>query len=150
MVSKSMFQRIYKAKIWQGCHFDVSYEINFFFHFQISAFGPKWANNDLFTWNYLYIEKGGLKYWIWSKITKAGLVLENQAQKKNTYLTNSSRELKVTKTIVCNKCNNILSKFLRKKPTNFDIIHGIKINRNSKKERKSLKWTKNDQNLVIL
>ena len=34
MVSKSMFQRIYKAKIWQGRHFDVSYEINFFFIFK--------------------------------------------------------------------------------------------------------------------
>ena len=77
----------------------------------------------------LATEKIGLKYQIWSKATKEGLVSEHHAR-RITFLTNRSKEeLKVHKTIHCTEKTK-LSKFLQ--ATNLDYTHGKKINRNSK------------------
>ena len=88
----------------------------------------------------LAMEKIGLKYQIWSKATKEGLVSEHHAR-RITFLTNRSKEeLKVHKTVDCTEKTK-LSKFLQ--ATNLDYTHCKKINRNSK----SYLWVTKDSSM---
>ena len=109
------------------------------------------VKSDLFTLSDLYMERIGLKHYIWSDTAKEGSVFKNLTRGATFLVAGAEWELQVIKTISCNE-SKMLSKFLQK--TNIDFVDGMEINSNTilwkKNSQKSLKWTRNNQNMVAL
>ena len=74
------------------------------------------VKSDLFTLSDLYMERIGLKHYIWSDTTKEGSVFRNLTRRATFLVAETEWELQVIKTISCNK-SKMLPNFLQKNYT---------------------------------